>query len=302
MDYRNSQPFGRGTQDHDCLCPYRYLHWINLPYCTALRGWRYQQNYWLCGNSAPCNLEECHFEQCRRYLSFDVGLTALPSLYYCTDTLSSFPLVCALFAAIAIMTTSSRMIYAFARYVFMGIWCSKLAVILILLIVMAVSLRLPSSLAFTPSWMSPWTRYISIWLSSLSSGVSSWAHPGKHMHNVLSWILLTSPSAFNAIVSASVVLLGISYGMPIAVNCCRGRTMLPERSFVLSEIVGWIVNLVWDPPLRLHWNYYWLKTSQVSLAYIALTTILFLFPPELPATGSNMSKLALSFCHAKAQS
>lgn len=64
------------------------------------------------------------------------------------------------------------------------------------------------------------------------------------MHNTLSWILLTSPSAFNAIVSASVVLLGISYGMPIAVNCCRGRRMLPERSFVLPEFLGWTVNIV----------------------------------------------------------
>lgn len=196
MDYRNSQPFGWGTQDHDCLCPYRYFHWISLPYCTALCGWWYQQNYWVSGNTAPCNHDECHFEQCRRYLSLDVGLTAIPSLSCCTDTLSSFPLVCAQFAAIAIMTTSSRMIYAFARYVIMGIWSSKLAIMLILLIVMVVSLRLPSSLAFTPSWMSPWTRYISILVSSLSSGVSSWAHPGKHAHNVLYWILLTSPKRF----------------------------------------------------------------------------------------------------------
>lgn len=32
-------------------------------------------------------------------------------------TVSSFPLVCMLFATTAIMTTSSRMCYAFARYV-----------------------------------------------------------------------------------------------------------------------------------------------------------------------------------------
>jgi choline transport protein len=34
------------------------------------------------------------------------------------------------------------------------------------------------------------------------------------------------------------------------------------------------------------------KISQISLVYIALTTILFLFPPSLPATGSSMSKMA----------
>ncbi|KAJ6178566.1 hypothetical protein N7519_009027 [Penicillium mononematosum] len=89
-------------------------------------------------------------------------------------------------------------------------------------------------------------------------------------------IFLGSSSAFSAIVSASVVLLGISYGMPIAVNCCRGRRMLPERSFVLPEILGWTLNIV-------------------SLIYIALTTVLFLFPPELPATGSNMNYCVAAF-------
>ena len=28
---------------------------------------------------------------------------------------------------------------------------------------------------------------------------------------------------------------------------------------------------------------------QVAMCYIYLTTVLFLFPPELPVTGSNMS-------------
>ena len=150
MLYRNSQPLGWGTQDHDCLCRYWYCHWSNLPYCTTFCGWRYQQNYWFCSNSTPCHLEECHFEQCRRYLSLDVGLTALPSIPRCTDTLRSFPLVCALFAAIAIMTTSSRMVYAFARYVIMGIQHHKLVIMLIIVIVMVVSLHLHSSLEYTP--------------------------------------------------------------------------------------------------------------------------------------------------------
>jgi hypothetical protein len=57
-------------------------------------------------------------------------------------------------------------------------------------------------------------------------------------------IFLGSSSAFNAIVSASVVLLDLSYGMPIVVNCLRGRRMLPERSFVLPNVVGWTLNLV----------------------------------------------------------
>lgn len=51
-------------------------------------------------------------------------------------------------------------------------------------------------------------------------------------------------SAFNAIVSASVVLLDLAYGIPIAINCIRGRNTLPERAFVLSNWVGWTLNIV----------------------------------------------------------
>lgn len=58
-------------------------------------------------------------------------------------------------------------------------------------------------------------------------------------------IFLGSTSAFNAIVSASVVALGVSYGIPIAINCLRGRKQLPPtRSFVLPEWFGWTVNLM----------------------------------------------------------
>lgn len=58
-------------------------------------------------------------------------------------------------------------------------------------------------------------------------------------------IFLGSSSAFNAIISASVVALGVSYGMPIAINCIRGRKMLPEsRPFKLNGFIGWTANLV----------------------------------------------------------
>ncbi|KAJ5210491.1 Amino acid/polyamine transporter I [Penicillium cf. griseofulvum] len=151
-----------------------------------------------------------------------------------------FPLVCVLFAATAIMTTSSRMIYAFAR-----------------------DGGLPASPFFSrvhPKLQVP--------LNSLYLNLA--------LVTIFGCIFLGSSSAFNAIVSASVVLLDISYGMPIAVNCCRGRRMLPERSFKLPEIVGWTLNII-------------------SLAYISLTTILFLFPPDLPATGSNMNYCVAAF-------
>ena len=51
-------------------------------------------------------------------------------------------------------------------------------------------------------------------------------------------------SAFNAIVSASVVLLDLAYGIPIAINCLQGRKMLPERPFVLPNALGWVLNIV----------------------------------------------------------
>ena len=84
--------------------------------------------------------------------------------------------------------------------------------------------------------------------------------------------LTTSLSAFNAILSASVVALGVSYAIPPAINCLRGRKMLPPRPFVLPGPLGWMCNLL-------------------GIAYVILTTVLFLFPPDLPVTGSNMSTL-----------
>lgn len=87
----------------------------------------------------------------------------------------------------------------------------------------------------------------------------------------------TIGSAFNAIISASVVALDLSYAMPIAVNCLQGRDTLPERKWRLPSWLGWTADII-------------------SLSYISLTTVLFLFPPALPVTGTNMS--TSPFCHA----
>ncbi|KAJ5624289.1 hypothetical protein N7510_000598 [Penicillium lagena] len=151
-----------------------------------------------------------------------------------------FPLICVLFAATTIMTTSSRMIYAFAR-----------------------DGGLPASPFFSkvhPKLKVPMNAlYLNLGLVT-----------------VFGLIFLGSSSAFNAIVSASVVLLDLAYGLPIAVNCIRGRKMLPERTFVLPTAVGWTLNII-------------------SLVYVTLTTVLFLFPPDLPATGSNMNYCVAAF-------
>lgn len=80
---------------------------------------------------------------------------------------------------------------------------------------------------------------------------------GCHLWLYFSWFIFVSmstsvpcsyysdaPSAFNAIISASVVALGISYAIPPAINCLRGRKMLPPRPFKLSGPLGWFYNLV----------------------------------------------------------
>ncbi|OOQ90677.1 putative amino acid permease [Penicillium brasilianum] len=151
-----------------------------------------------------------------------------------------FPLVCMLFATTAIMTTSSRMCYAFAR-----------------------DGGLPFSRFF--SKVHP---KLKVPLNSLILNLV--------LVIVFGLIFLGSSSAFNAIVASSVVLLDLAYGIPIAINCLRGRNTLPERAFVLPNWFGWILNII-------------------SLVYVTLTTILFLFPPELPATGSNMNYCVAAF-------
>ncbi|KAL3457863.1 amino acid/polyamine transporter I [Aspergillus heterothallicus] len=145
-----------------------------------------------------------------------------------------FPLICIVFATTAIMTTSSRMNYAFAR-----------------------DGGLPASPFFSKVHPKLNVPLNGLYLTNLSV-------------IIFGCIFLGSSSAFNAIISSSVVMLDIAYGIPIAVNCIRRRQMLPERPFVLSHTLGWIVNII-------------------ALAYISLTTVLFLFPPELPVTGSNMN-------------
>lgn len=65
--------------------------------------------------------------------------------------------------------------------------------------------------------------------------------------------------------------------IPIAINVLRGRKMLPStRAFVLPEWFAWFANLL-------------------SIAYITITTVLFVFPPTLPVTGSNMNYCIVVF-------
>ncbi|KAF4594931.1 amino acid permease [Ophiocordyceps camponoti-floridani] len=150
------------------------------------------------------------------------------------------PLVCLVFALLSVMTTSSRIIYAFAR-----------------------DGGLPASTVFArvhPKLGQPLNAL------ALSSAVVV----------LFGLIFMASSSAFNAIMSSSVVALDLSYAMPIAIRCLRGRSRLVQGQWKLSPVLGWTVDVV-------------------SLAYITLTTFLFLLPPVRPVTGTNMNYCVVAF-------
>jgi amino acid permease (GABA permease) len=146
-----------------------------------------------------------------------------------------FPVMCMVFTSMALMTTSSRMSYAFARDG--GLPFSKV------LAKVHPTLQVPlNALIWTASWII-----------------------------VFGLILLGSSSAFNAIVAASVVALGITYAIPPLLNCLRRRRMLPaSRPFKLPSALGWVANVV-------------------GILWTVFTTVLFLFPPEAHVTPTNMN-------------
>ncbi|KAI5460567.1 amino acid/polyamine transporter I [Mariannaea sp. PMI_226] len=152
-----------------------------------------------------------------------------------------FPLICMVFTVTAIMTTSSRMTYAFAR-----------------------DGGLPYSRVFAkvhPTLDVPVNALIwtSVWVI------------------IFGLILLGSSSTFNAITAASVVALGVTYAIPPAINLLRGGDKLPKSiAFQLSKPMRWFCSLV-------------------GIAWTILTTVLFVFPPELPVTPSNMNYCIAAF-------
>ncbi|KAF2157542.1 amino acid transporter [Myriangium duriaei CBS 260.36] len=152
-----------------------------------------------------------------------------------------FPIACLLNATVSVQTTATRMTWAFAR-----------------------DHGLPASRVFAkvhPKLKMPLNALI---LTSV-------------LTTIFGLVLIGSSSALSAIVSASVVALGVSYGIPIAINVARRRRALPPtRSFVLPGPLGWICNIV-------------------GLVYTIVTTILFLFPPAYPATPSSMNYCVVAF-------
>lgn len=130
-----------------------------------------------------------------------------------TVCLVLFPLVCLVFGTVGIMATSTRMVYAFAR-----------------------DRGLPFSRVFAkvhPRVGIPVNALL------LTNAVVI----------IFGLIYLGSTSAFNAILSAAVVALAVSYAVAPAINCLRGRNMLlASRPFVLPSWLGWVCNLVSNHP------------------------------------------------------
>lgn len=93
-------------------------------------------------------------------------------------------------------------------------------------------------------------------------------------------IYLGSNAALQAILSASVVLLQISYAIPVILLLCRGRSTLDSvcfhvgpRHFNLGKF-GYVINL-------------W------AIFFAVFTTIFFVFPAELPVSSSSMNYTVL---------
>lgn len=112
-------------------------------------------------------------------------------------------------------------------------------------------------------------------------------------------VYLGSSSALNAILSSSVVMLQVSYCVPISILLIRGRKLLDEiaaeedrefqtieerqqegldqgtgskRNYNLGRF-GWAIN-AW------------------AVLFSLFTSVFFLFPPELPTTGSSANYAA----------
>lgn len=84
-------------------------------------------------------------------------------------------------------------------------------------------------------------------------------------------IFLGSSNAFNAIISAAVVCVTVTYAIPPTINLFRGRRMLPEnRPFKLPSALGYICNIA-------------------DLAWTLLVLVLFVFPTTNPTDPVDMN-------------
>jgi amino acid transporter len=87
---------------------------------------------------------------------------------------------------------------------------------------------------------------------------------------LLGLIYLGSSAAFNAFVGVSVMCLGTSYAMPVAISLARGRKQLAHAPFSLGRF-GFVIN-------------------GIAVLWIAFAIVLFSMPTAVPPTKTNMSR------------
>lgn len=89
-------------------------------------------------------------------------------------------------------------------------------------------------------------------------------------------VYLGSSAALNAILSASVVLLQISYVVPVILLLTRGRALLDTVSFHVG-------------PRHFNLGKFGYAINAWSVFFAIFTNIFFVFPPELPVDSSSMN-------------
>lgn len=151
-----------------------------------------------------------------------------------------FPVCSMLFAAIGILTASSRTSQA-----------------------LAVDKGLPFSNFFASE-----TRWVEVPVPAITMNTI--------FVIIFGCVYLGSSSALNAILSASVVLLQLSYIIPIILLLVRGRRLLDEVSFHVG-------------PRRFNLGKFGYAMGVWAVFFSIFTDIFFLFPPELPVSGSSMN-------------
>lgn len=116
--HRGTKRRCRRPENHGFLRRNRNSYRIYLSDCPAFRGRKYGKGCNVSCRPSVTNSHRRHSKQRWGYMSFDVWSTKAQSCARKLILHHRLPLVCLVFAIISVMTTSSRMIFAFARYIF----------------------------------------------------------------------------------------------------------------------------------------------------------------------------------------
>lgn len=90
---------------------------------------------------------------------------------------------------------------------------------------------------------------------------------------VIGFVYLASSTAFNALISCNVILMNISFGLPIGLMLFGRRKYMKPTTFPLGNILGPIINTA-------------------ALSWILFVTVFFNFPFTMPARVDNISKFS----------